>query len=503
MKKLLFIALCAAVAMISCKNKGKTDESPTKADTLAAVIDSIIEEADTTPMPMFLMGSDKEGYLQMLYWSYIEEPQKTEENEDWFDESHQSWALQDMFRRNRADYTNLLDGDKIIKLKYVDEVLEDPDGNRPSIGERHGRDEIPSLCARYTYANAKDKPKDGYWGGTVVVTDAYLQSRRRLSVNYDQSEWDKPKPLPQAIVKQLESQYGMKAEGMRLCATIGDRYTWGKLQFKGEYKNAPKDKYNTDTKYALALDVLIDSAKVYVNEVLGYYDPSYGATFNADDDGEYVGCRILEAFEGPKGLELCYERDAPESSAVGMFYTRGGQLIQYCYETYHNMIDEEIPVWKSDLAEMKKKFVLTNPGEYKDIHFTKWAHCWIAYCPDEFLWVRDKKDEYGAFFSRDDKGQFHLIAVETPRLKPSKMQKGNAGYLRLSGSAGGPATYTEIFAFREGKVAETFTALAVAGELDECNLNGKTISNEEGQAYLDNIGDFEPMEFYGHDTENP
>ena len=160
-------------------------------------------------------------------------------------------------------------------------------------------------------------------------------------------------------------------------------------------------------------------------------------------------------------------------------------------------------MWKSDLAEMEKKFVLTNPGEYKDVHFTKWTHYWIAYTPDEFLWVRDKNGEYGAFFSRDDKGQFHLIAVETPRLKPSRASKNNTGYLRLSGSAGGPATYTEIFAFREGKVAETFTALAVAGELDECNLNGKTISNEEGQAYLDNIGNFEAMEFYGHDTENP
>ena len=315
MKKLILVALCATALMFSCKNKGKT-EGPTKADTLAAVIDSIIEENDTTPMPMFLMGSDKEGYLQMLYWCDLEEPQKTEDNVDWFDEYHQSWALQDMFRRNRTAYTNLINGDKIIKLKYVDEVLEDPDGKRPSIGERHGRDDIPSLCARFAYVNAKDKSKDGYWGGTVIVTDAYLQSRTRLSVKYDQSEWNDPKALPQAVVKQLESQYGMKVEGMRLCATIGDRYIWGKLQFKGEYKNAPKDKYNEDSKFALALDVLIDSTKVYVNEVLGYYDPSYGATFNADDDGQYVGCQILEAFEGPKGLELCYERDAPHPALL-------------------------------------------------------------------------------------------------------------------------------------------------------------------------------------------
>ena len=87
MKKLMIVALCATALMFSCKNKGKV-EGPTKADTLAAVIDSIIEEADTTPMPMFLMNTDEEGYLQMLYWSNIEEPQKTEDSEQWFDVAH-------------------------------------------------------------------------------------------------------------------------------------------------------------------------------------------------------------------------------------------------------------------------------------------------------------------------------------------------------------------------------------------------------------------------------
>ena len=288
---------------------------------------------------------------------------------------------------------------------------------------------------------------------------------------------------------------------MRLRATIGGRYLWGSLQFKGEYKDAPKDEYDKDRKSALALDVLVDSGKVYVHEEIGYYDEQWGATWNADDDGEYVGCNLLEAFEGPKGLEICYERDAPESSAVGMFYLRGGQLIQHCYETYHNMVDEETPVWKHDLAEMTNIYVADDPGERKDIRFTKWSHCWIPYGPEEFIWVRDKEEQNGAFFSRDDNGKFHLIAVETSRLKPSRMQKDNAGYLCLSGSAGGPATYTEIYAFREGKVAERFTALMIAGEIDECGLNGKTISNEEGQAYLNKLPEAEKMEFWGKDSE--
>ena len=81
------------------------------------------------------------------------------------------------------------------------------------------------------------------------------------------------------------------------------------------------------------------------------------------------------------------------------------------------------------------------------------------------------------------------------------MQKDNTGYLCLSGAAGGPATYTEIYAFREGKLAERFTALMIAGEIDECGLNGKTISNEEGQAYLNKLPEGEQMQFWGKNTE--
>lgn len=497
MKRLVVVAVCMMAVMISCKNKGKT-EAASLDDSISAVIDSIIEETDTTPSPMFLMGDDDQ-YAQMLYWTTdLEEPQKTKDNEDWFDRQHQSWALQDMFRRNMRDYTNMLVDDKVVKIKFVDEVLKDPDGNTPSVGERHGRVGIPSLCARFDFADAKAKKK-GKWG-VVIVTDAYLNSRKLLPIVYTQSAWNKPKPLPAAIVKQLEQKYGMKTERMEHIATIGDRYSWGSLQFKGAYANAPKDPYDKDRQSALALDVIIDGDKVYVNEVLGYYDDQYGATWNADDDGQYVGCGLIAAFEGPKGLELCYRRDAPESTAVGMFYLRGEQLVQLTYETYHNMVDEQRPVWKSDIAKMQQLFVAEDPHEYKDIKLTKWAHTYIDYSND-WLWLRDQKDAYGAFFIRNDDGSFRLIAVETPKLKPSRMQKNDTSYLCISGSAGGPATYSEIYAFKGGKQVERFTALFVYGEIDECSLNGTTISKEEGQAYLDNLPEAQEMTAYFTDTE--
>ena len=495
MKKICFVAICLMALVISCKQKGQTAPAD-GSDSLTAVIDSIIEENDSTPMPMYLMYNDEGRYMLMLYWTNIEEPKKAEDDNEYFDDWHQSWALQEMFRHNAAEYTNLLTDNGIAKVKFVDEVLKDPDGNTPSTGEIHGRDDIPSLCARFEYVNKKDMTGDM---GGVVVTDSYLKTRKRLDIKYDQSEWNKPTPLPDAAVKKLEKRYGMKVESMRLMATFGEDYVWGKLQFKGECKNAPKNKYDPDMRQSLALDVLIKGDEVFANEDYGYYDES-GSTWNADDDGEYVGCNILAAFEGPKGLELFYRRNAPESVALGMFYQRGDQLIQHCYEIYHVMIDEEIPVWKKDFAEMKKLFLADDPHENKDVDLTKWAHCYIDY-DNEWIWLRDAKDEYGAIFIRDDNGKFKLIATETPKLKFSRMSKGDTYYLLLSGSAGGPSTYSEVFAFKNGKQIEHFNALFVYGEIDGCELNGRELSKEAGQAYYDNLPESKTFDVYFHDIE--
>ena len=183
MKKLMPLAICAMVVMISCKQKGQTAPADSQDSVTAAVIDSIIEENDTTPLPMFLVGSDGQ-YKQMLYWANIEEPKRSEGDEDYFEAWHKRWELQEMFRRNAAQYTNLLTENGIAKMKFIDEVLKDPDGNTPSIGEIHGRDEIPSLCARFDYANPKDKPREEYrsdgWG-LVIVTDACLSTRNVLT----------------------------------------------------------------------------------------------------------------------------------------------------------------------------------------------------------------------------------------------------------------------------------------------------------------------------------
>ena len=181
-----------------------------------------------------------------------------------------------------------------------------------------------------------------------------------------------------------------------------------------------------------------------------------------------------------------------------MIYLRDGKLVEHQYEMYHALVDEEIPVWKKDIAEMQKLF-LAAEGVDKTVTFTKWAHCYIDY-DNEWIWLRDKDEKNGAFFIRQD-GKFKLIAVETPKLKPSRGEKDGKQYLSISGSAGGPSIYSEIFAFKNGQQVEHFTALFVYGEIDECGLNGKDLTKEEGKAYCDNLPKGEKITAYFKDIE--
>jgi hypothetical protein len=272
----------------------------------------------------------------------------------------------------------------------------------------------------------------------------------------------------------------------------------GAVEFKGEYKNAPKDKYDADRKSALAVEVLMDGNKVCVLEQLGYYAPEYGSSWNADADG-YIPNDIVAAFEGPKGLELCYTHGAPESYCIGMLFPRDDKLVELEYEIYHSMVDEQIPVWKKDFAEMDR---LYRADEYSDsrVKFTKWAHCYVE-PENDWIWLRDNDDKNGAFFIRKD-GKFQLIAIENPRLRPLKCSKDGIYYLKFSGSAGGPSWQQEIHAFKNGKRIEKFNVLEVEGEIDECSLNGKDLSKAEGRAYLDKIPQGEQITAYFNDIES-
>jgi hypothetical protein len=150
------------------------------------------------------------------------------------------------------------------------------------------------------------------------------------------------------------------------------------------------------------------------------------------------------------------------------------------------MIDEEIPVWKADFAKMKELYRDAAAKEDKDVELTKWAHCYID-SSNEWIWLRDSLDQRGAFFIRKD-GQFRLVALETPQLKPKEMNRNyNVYYLCLSSPEDGMTVRTQVFAFKDGEQIEEFSALKVNGIFTECRMNGKTISPAEGKAYLDKL----------------
>lgn len=492
MKKLMIVAICAMAVMMSCKNKGQSAASE-GADSDSVVVDSVLAEMpDTAPRPMFLYTQDKE-HMQVIYWM-TSAPKEEDYSEADISKARGLWALQQIFRRNAAKYTNLLKDDRsVVAIKYIDEVLKNPDGEALYPGELHGRSEIPSPGARFAMQDPKLYKSD-IEGFRVIVCDEYLQSRKVLKIT-DVSN----KSMPQDVVKKMEKKYGMKAERSSMSCNIEGGYVSGAIQFKGEYKNAPKfpGEDNVEVKKALALEVLAKGDSVWVLEQIGTIFPGEGPTWNADDGGEYFPNSILAAFEGPKGLELCYLHGAPESIEVGMLYPRGEKLEEQMYECYHAMIDEEIPVWKKDIAEMDKLF--QKKVTVSGIKLTKWAHVWMG---DDVEWIHmaDKNEEYGGIFIRKN-GKIQLIQVEDPKRKALHLWLNGISYLKFAGSAGGPSWYTEIIGYKDGKQVEKFNMLEVEGEIEECQLNGKNMSEEEGRAYVEKFADAKQLNEYWNEPQ--
>ena len=487
MKKLIVFAICGVVVMAGC-NGNKAQGMASEADSDSVAIDSaeIVEQQDTTPLPMFLYCLDKD-YMQMVYWSGIEEPKKDKDNAEYFDQMYQTWNLQEGFRRNAAAYTKMLAEDgKTIDIKYIGELLKNPDGEEMFTGELHSRATIPSPGLRYAFVNPNDPQlnKTDWKFMDIVVTEGYLQTRKLMKSKL-LSPFDKENPLPKTVVKQLEEEYGMKAESSTSVFSFDDRYTYGVMQFKGVYKTVKE--YGNERKVALALEVLIDGDKVYSYPVEGYYDDQYGPTWNVDDEGQYISSGIPAAFEGPNGPELCFTHWAPESCTVGIFVIRNGKLERIEYECYHSMIDENTPLWKKDLAEMRKLYLDQDPHENKYYSLTRYRPIDIDDDGIEEFWLRDKDDKHGALFTLKD-GKVSLIGVEDARMHVSFRQvRDGKGYLQIGGSAGGPSMFTQIYEIKKSQVVRRFTSMEIYGEIDECTFDGKAGKKEDGLAYIKSL----------------
>ena len=483
MKKLIILAICGMCVMAACKNNkaqgSDSDVDSTLVDSMALAEE---EPQDTTPKPMFLyyLGPN---YMQMVYWTDLKEPQKDKDNAEYFDGMYASWSLQQGFCRNAAQYTKMLVGEnKTVDIKFIGEQLKNPDGEEMFPGELHSRESIPSPGLRYAFVNSKDQQKE-MGRMNIVVTDSYLQSRTLMKQKL-LSPFDKSNPLPATVIKQLEQEYGMKCQRSEAVCRYNDRYTYGVLQFKGVYKK--EKRYDNEYEVALALEVLVDGDKIYSYPVEGaIYDGM--PTWNVDDEGEYISSSFPAAFEGPNGPELCFIHWAPESCTVGLFLIRNGKLERIVYEGYHSMIDEDTPLWKKDIAQLQKLYLADDPHENKDYKFAKYRYLYIDEDNTEEIWLRDADDKHGAFFTRHN-GEFKLIATENGRLQPSFLcSKNGVGYLRISGSAGGPSMYTQIFELKNSQVIHRFTVLEIYGEIDECTFDGKPMDKEAGKKYLESL----------------
>ena len=478
MRKIVLLAFCVVVAMISCKNKGQA-AGETDADS-TAVSDSAasVEQQDTTPLPMFLYYMNP-SYMQTIYWTGVEEPKKDKDNAEYFDGMYASWSLQEMSRRNAAGYTKMLvDDNKWVDIKYIGELLKNPDGEVMYGGELHSRPAIPSPGLKYALVNPKDAPKRDYEYGEfyIIVHQDYLKTRKVLKIEIPKNV----KPMPKAVIKQMEEKYGMKAGRSMICSTIDGRYTQGFIQFNGEFKNAPKDK-DRDYKKALALEVVADGDKVYAFEELGYYETEGGyCTWNADDGGEYCPTSICAAFEGPDGLELCYEHGAPESSTVGIFRVRDGQLTQTEYECYHRLIDESTPLWKKDIAQLKKLFASSSKGS-----LDKYQFLYLDEDNIEEIWMRSDDDNHGAVFTFKD-GKPQLVAIEDDKTGIAFYQGNGKGYVKITSEDGSFRT-TKLYAIKGSQVVERFSMKDLDGEITESKLNGKTLTKWEAADYLDKL----------------
>ena len=480
MKK-LFIIMTVALSLTACGNKTTNSRS----DNDSVQTEALNPQPSTlnTPQPMFLYCLSAES-MQVVYWTEYEKPDKKffDDNDmsEYYEPSLEAWTLQDMARSHAEEYTKVLTADgKWVDIKYVGEQLKDPDGKKIFFGELHSRHAIPSAGLKYALANADDPmAKKAKWQGmNLIVTDSYLETHKLLSMKQLPYR-EKPKAFPQGVLQQLEKQYGMKTQRSVQGYTLGDRYTYGIVQFK------PKNNK------VIALEVLTDGDKTYALPKEGQYDPEdNNSTWNVDDGGEYPVCCLLGAFDGPEGVELYYLHPAPESSTVGRFILKDGKMVEQEYSGYHNMIDEQTPLWKKDLTLMRELYLQDDRDLNKHYTLTKYMPIDIDNDGYDEFWLRAGDDKHGALFTCRD-GKVELIGVETEKRHVTFMQSRNGkGYVQIAGSAGGPSIYTQVVAIQKSKVAERFNMLEVEGEITEASLNGRTINKSEAANYLDKTPD--------------
>ena len=474
-KRHILLAICLMAAVLTCKGQG----------------------TDSKPMFVYYLSP---SYMQMVYWTDIDKPDRqeyaTNDMLEYYGSAVSSWALQNSFREHASEYTKFLMPDGTMKdVRYIGETLTDPDGKMMSYGELHGRESIPSPGLKYAFVQQPSAAEqENMWGMFIVVTDDYLKTHRCINM----SRLEVETPLPQHVIRQLEAKYRMKCERSEM-GYKGTRLSYGVMQFKGPYKMV--EEYGSQHHTALALEVFIDGDRIYSLPVEGYYDVQDGPTWNVDDDGEYRPSSVM-AFEGADGVDFCYMHGAPESITVGMMHLRNGKVIEEEYCGYHSLVDEQAPLWLADVAQMQQLYNDAGPHDNRRHQLNKYCYQWIDDDGTEEIWMRTLDDKHGALFTRHD-GQLQLVGCEDEQRKLSLRQsRDGVGYAVISGPLGGQAyTLTEVFEIKNSQVIHRFTLLEQYGDTYECTYDGNTISNEEGERYLRSLPPVTELNMYFEEVE--
>lgn len=471
-------ALAALLLLVGCKGGQQTSPDPSQGGELDSLPLGEIKEGpeeveEEVLMPTFIYYFNKNN-MQVVYWTQHEAPEKPDEDDeykDWYDDALRVWKEQDMLLRNAEKYNRMyITKDKFVNVKFLEEQYINPDGEPYGIGQLHCAT-MPSAGLRYTFADPNEKMKASEWGELyLLVADEYLQTRNILPIK--ENSWSSTrsdKPFPAAVVKQLEEEYGMKAQRSHIAAILGDRYNYGTVQFKVKNNKA------------IALEVITDGDNIYSYPVEGGYEPGYGPTWNVDDEGIYLPSEITMAFEGPKGPELCFIHHAPESCTTGHIYIRDGKLVMADQAGYYVNIDEGYakPLWKKDKEKYVKAIEEYDP-EYKNYDLDSWAYIDIDKDGTDEIWLKSYDPEVGAILSI--KGTPTVLCTTDSKIDAQLYQ----GAILLSGPCGGPCIYTQIITMKDSKKLTSLEYTECAGEVDAYTRGGEEISEAEAMTFKSN-----------------
>lgn len=467
MKKYALLAISIVALMAGCKGNKTEKGDVTTTDSLAQ--DSLIEVIDTTPPPAFLYYTSPDT-MTVLYWTSVEMPEFEDDNEykESNDAARNSWIIQDRIRRNADTYKTLYYGNESTAVKFIGEELKNPDGKDWAVGQIHNRwNRGAGLDYAFVKPDKKITESDDLGGFCVLASDIYLKTHKPLTSEL-LNPFDVEKPMPKNILTLLSKKYDLKVDRSTQDYLIDNRYIYGVVQFK------PKgDKI-------MALDVIYDKQKekVYVNEEEANYDPSETySIWNVDDEGTYYSSVILKAFEGPRGLELCFVRSAPESMTIGYMNLKGDKIIRTIYDAFYVYIDEPKPLWKKDFDKLVKLF-LEEDAENKYVKLTRWLYVSIDNDDDDEVWLSDKEGKNHAFFTMKD-NKPKLICTAMGKLTPTLYY----GRICIGGPAGGPSWYYENYILENSRVVHKYTKMEIYGEFSEAHLDGQELGKAAAEEF--------------------